>query len=405
MLLRRFFVISEQFLFSLTNFVLSFVLARFLSKYEFGLWAFISLLFNLNITVLSAIVFQPMMVRLSNHHRSIGYTALFMIITVFVSLVLMFIDAFVFIIKMSVNGFLLLWILFYILSNSLFEFIRRVEMARFGYGYLLSFTFLRTLSLIVILLASFYTRLNLVSVVLLWSATLMVVNIVWWFVRGGRAQWRLSFLRVKFLFLSLWQKFGKWLLGRSLFQFFSNQLYMILVAFVKGPVPLGEFQIIRLLFTPLVVFSQGVHNLFLPILARYMKNDSEKAKRTFRWLFWGFIGFCVFYLLIVLGCGRYIALVFLQGKYGVQQYIENIILFSGAPFGSAMIFIVVAGLLAVDKAVYIFNVAKRVFFLNLCIAPFLVLKFGLKGALIGNSLVQLIAFVLYLFYLKKLKLL
>lgn len=303
-------VFADQLIFSGSNFLLTFLLARKLGISDFGLFSSVLLVTYLLVGICNAILVQPFQILSAKAFtkKSLGFVFLASVV-----LILMF-SALMFIIKFLP-----------VLSLSFFKNNTSAIIA-FSAAYVFQ-DFLRKILLSIdrIQLVLFIDSIFLIAFPLLWlekdldlGKSLLIIGIanaaasfpgVWFCIRNSEFG-----LKNASIFHYHFTE-GKWLLSASLVQWFSNNFFTLVAGIYLGVNALGALRLVQSFFGVINVVLQTLENYYLPKTAQlHYQNKKEEKKSLLLRISKGMlalgiliIGFFIFSepLITVLGGAKY----------------------------------------------------------------------------------------------------
>ncbi len=223
---KKVLVIIDQAIISGSSFVLSYIAALKLEKFEFGAFMLLITLSNYLFTFHASLVTQPYQINLSKINKSMlikaGNVLTILIFTIFC------IGFFLYIyLKPSYDIFLIINYLLFAGFYIFHEFIRRIEQSNGNYSRLIIFDGIAYGMRIigVLLVSTFYLNDNFVAWVLFISNLTYMLSIFYF-------KWKdkkLTHGNGKIKLNSLLEE-GKWIIGSTFVFFLSSQLYIFIIA-------------------------------------------------------------------------------------------------------------------------------------------------------------------------------
>lgn len=387
MKIKSLLVIAEQILFSLTTFVMTFMLVKILSVDDFAFWIVVSSTFFLLIGVMNSTVWAQLFNAVSlDPGRPWGIVG--RLATNLLLLTILLIATCVVIFFSLLDVYLLLVIVFYFIASVNNEYTRKIYIAGSHEVLLFINSLFRVVG--VVLLVVFYYfgfALDLVFCILLLVVPVFIVQIMLLVYEVLNQKNKIYY----FLRLGLVLEFSNSisLLKKSLLQYVTNQGYVLVMYALGFNLMLTVFEIIRNLFNPIVVLGNAFNNIYFKGLS--VDPSNVLLKRFFLKIF----------LFSVLGGGVVFYFKDLVFEYvlveAVAVAVDNYALF--------MIFAVIVVLtnlnvlisnyfLCVNEYKAPLSVSKKVFLYNLVFAVIAFYSYEGEAIFYGTFFVQLMVFFL-----------
>lgn len=267
-------VFTDQLIFSGSNFLLTFLLARKLSITDFGLFSTVLLVTYLFVGIFNALIVQPFQISVAKafNKKSLGFVFQASLVLIFIFVLLMLgvkclpisaIDFF--------NANLSAIIIF--ISAYLFQdFLRKILLA---IDLIKLVVVMDSIFLLVFPFIGYQESLKLEKSLLM----IGIVNIIallpgiFFFLRNAEFS-----LQNKEL-LQYHFKEGKWLFSASIVQWFSSNFFTLVAGIYLGINALGALRLVQSFFGAINVILQTVENYYLPKTAQlYYQNKKQEKK-------------------------------------------------------------------------------------------------------------------------------
>ena len=268
----KFMVLTDQGLFSGTNFAVTIMLAKLLSPTDFGVFCSIVLVAYLFISIANALILQPFQVSGQKRQNSAAYShflffcqlAFSLIVVVGSGLACGLMQAFSF--SLWVAGF-------FVSALLMHDFARKFYLAKNGLRNVLIIDALVALWQIAALLLPAQSR-GLNTMLLLLGLSYLPALI--FFIYDLKPVWRTSGYWGRFF--QAHQREGSWLGLVSFIQWGSGNLLVAAAGLFIGLQALGAFRLVQSLFGVLNILFQAFENYVLPAASRLHSKSSTDAR-------------------------------------------------------------------------------------------------------------------------------
>lgn len=270
-------VFTDQLIFSGSNFVLTFVLARKLGIADFGLFSSVLLVTYLLVGICNSVLVQPFQISVAKKftNKSLGFVlqSLLVLLGVFASLMFL-----VKLLPFSSIGFYKTHFLSIVTFSSAYifqDFLRKILLALDRVKLVL---LIDCIFLIVFPVIWFQEDLDL-------KQSLFVIGIVngiaslpgaWFCIKNSKFSFKNKEL------FNYHFKEGKWLFSASVLQWFSGNFFTLVAGVYLGINALGALRLVQSFFGIINVILQTVENYYLPKTAKlYFQNKTEEKKELY----------------------------------------------------------------------------------------------------------------------------
>jgi len=270
-------VFTDQLIFSGSNFVLTFVLARKLGIADFGLFSSVLLATYLLVGICNSVLVQPFQISVAKKftNKSLGFVlqSLLVLLGVFASLMFL-----VKLLPFSSIGFYKTHFLSIVTFSSAYilqDFLRKILLALDRVKLVLM---IDCIFLIVFPVIWFQEDLDL-------KQSLFVIGIVngiaslpgaWFCIKNSKFSFKNKEL------FNYHFKEGKWLFSASVLQWFSGNFFTLVAGVYLGINALGALRLVQSFFGIINVILQTVENYYLPKTAKlYFQNKTEEKKELY----------------------------------------------------------------------------------------------------------------------------
>lgn len=268
-------VFTDQLIFSGSNFLLTFLLARKLSITDFGLFSTILLVTYLFVGIFNALIVQPFQISVAKgfNKKSLGFVFL-------IALVLMFI----FVLLMCGVKFLPISAIYFFKTNLpaciifvsayLFQdFLRKILLA---IDLIKLVVVMDSIFLLVFPFIGYQESLKLEKSLLIIGIVNIIASLpgIFFFLRNAEFS-----LQNKEL-LQYHFKEGKWLFSASIVQWFSSNFFTLVAGIYLGINALGALRLVQSFFGAINVILQTVENYYLPKTAQLYHQNKKQEKKT-----------------------------------------------------------------------------------------------------------------------------
>lgn len=270
-------VFTDQLIFSGSNFVLTFVLARKLGIADFGLFSSVLLVTYLLVGICNSVLVQPFQISVAKKfsNKSLGFVlqSLLVLLGVFASLMFL-----VKLLPFSSIGFYKTHFLSIVTFSSAYifqDFLRKILLALDRVKLVL---LIDCIFLIIFPVIWFQEDLDL-------KQSLFVIGIVngiaslpgaWFCIKNSKFSFKNKEL------FNYHFKEGKWLFSASVLQWFSGNFFTLVAGVYLGINALGALRLVQSFFGIINVILQTVENYYLPKTAKlYFQNKTEEKKELY----------------------------------------------------------------------------------------------------------------------------
>jgi O-antigen/teichoic acid export membrane protein len=374
-------------------------MARLLTPSDFGIFASIILLIYLLVSLLNAMIIQPLQVTLAGVKDKASYISF----TFWVQAVLVLSTGLVlgFILKLNLSIFTLynelgLEIIMLSAGFLIHDYLRKLFLAKAAIKQALVIDLLTSITQLSALAAMFLmSSFSLVLIIFLLGIGYLpgvIFGII--FIKPdfkGSAKWKLYFL-------SHWHQ-SKWLLMTALVQWWSGNLFVVASGLFLGLEALGAFRLVQSLFGVLNILLQTFENYALPEASRLMLYASDEAKIYLRQISLKSAGFLGAMLLGIFLFSKFIIVLAGGVQYTEYAYVVKgmailyLFIFMGYPIRMAIRALVLNQHFFIG---YVFS-----FLFSLISFHFLLSRWSLIGAIIGLICSQIIVLIYWQIILVK----
>lgn len=387
-------VFADQLIFSGSNFLLTFLLARKLNISDFGYFSGILLSTYLLVGISNSILVQPFQIMSAKNFdkKALGFvfqaSLLLMLIFVGVLFLIRFLP-FPALIIFRTN---LLAVIIFIIGYILQDFLRKILLTL---GHLKLVIFIDCLFTVIFPLLFFQKDLSLAGVLFSIGIVNLIASVPGIFYVLKNA----SFSLQNRIYINYHIKEGKWLLSASVVQWFSNNFFTLIAGVYLGMNALGALRLVQSFFGIINIALQTVENYFLPKLAQLHyqnrpveKQDLLKILNRGMFLLGGII-------VIIFIFSQYFIVLIGGEKYEAYGFVIRLI--------SVLYIIIICGystrisirVLEQNKAFFVGYCISFVF--SLLTFHFLLKYFGLYGAVSGLVMNQILMIIYWKILLNK----
>ncbi len=269
-------IFADQLIFSGSNFLLTFLLARKLSISDFGLFSCVLLIAYLFVGIGNGIIVQPFQIIAAKGYnkKSLGFVFQASTIVIFILAGLLSLVQFLpFTSVVSVTENLFVIILF-ITALVTQDFVRKILLTINRIRLLL---FVDSLVLLAFPVIWFQEHLGLFDTLYILGIINFISTIpgIIYFILNSEFGFKdSSFLRYYFLE-------GKWLVSASIVKWLSNNFFTLGVGIYLGINALGALRLVQSFFGLINVLLQAVENHYLPIAAHLHYRNKKEEKKIF----------------------------------------------------------------------------------------------------------------------------
>jgi len=268
---------ADQGIFSGTSFLVTILMAHMLLPEEFGVYASIVMFIYLVISLLNAIVIQPLQVslaRVKNHKSYISFS--FWLQVVFL---ILFAGISVFILSLNLQ-FLeiynpIMWpILTFMCSMVFHDYFRKLFLARAQTQFALIIDMLSAISYLVVITISYLGDNIHLSDILTMFALGYLPGIIWGSTKITPGKISVADLHE---YISMHYSQSKWLVMTSMVQWWSTNLFVVASGVFIGLKALGAFRLVQSVFGVFNMLLQTFENYILPQTSRLMVSSQKEA--------------------------------------------------------------------------------------------------------------------------------
>ena len=394
-------VLLDQVIYSGCGFLITLLLIRLLSPLQFGIYASLIIVIYFTVNISSALVIQPLQVKLSqikNQKEYISFAFYFLLLIVFILSIISYI---IFSMQISILKNIATDSIIIIAFASAFvthDFFRKLFLAENKIlKALLIDLFSNIFPLVIFTLAYINFEIGLSQVLTIYAVCYIPgIAIAIYIIKPTitlNNEWKNHF--------QSHIKQGKWLLLTAILQWWSNNLFVIVSGLYLGAAALGAFRFVQSLFGVLNLILQTLENYALPFASRLFQNSAESSKNYLKNMTikgsvaTGIVLTGIFLLsdtIIVLAAG--------------DSYSEYSFLIRGMSILYFIIFLayptrIAIRMMSLDHL--FFGGYLISFTFSIISFQYLLMQFGLWGALIGLIANQIILFTFWQYSLHKIK--
>jgi O-antigen/teichoic acid export membrane protein len=401
-------IFIEQLFYSATTFFVSILMAKYLSIREFGIWVIFNALYYFVVTIANASFWKLYIVKYNKFNGwifKIFYTNSTFLLSVILSLFIAPIIALIFFYYYKLSIFTSVLLFLFAIFSIIYEVKRRIFIARNDGKSLLTLSITRILFFIfsiLIMAEGMIINLELIFIYLVISLSLLslykvknIFSLTLW-PRVIRGHYKLL---IKTYINDL--KENRLLLAKSILHYFTSQLYVLIAGFYLSLEDLAFFEVIRLVFSPVMIIIVGLNSVFvLYLVSEYKKDRKSLMNNIIKITF--LIGFVVsiYIVLVYLNIEVIVRYLFNEGYYN-KDVPRAVIAFSLAILSASSIPFVMNYFLITETNKYALKSSIIVFFINLGFSPFLISSFGIMGIFIGVSFIQLSLLLINIYFMRK----
>ena len=394
-------VLLDQAIYSGCGFLITLLLIRLLSPLQFGIYASLIIVIYFVVSISSAVVIQPLQVKLSQIKNQKEYTSFAFYLLLLIVLILSILTYIIFSMQISILKNIATDSKIIIAFASAFvvhDFFRKLFLAENKIlKALLIDIFSNIFPLVIFLLVHINFEIGLSQVLTIYAAC---------YIPGIAIA--IYITRPTITLNSEWKKYfqshlkqGKWLLLTAILQWWSNNLFVIVSGLYLGAAALGAFRFVQSLFGVLNLILQTLENYALPFASRLFQTSAESSK---------------IYLknMTIKGCvaiGILLTTIFLLSDQIIilaagDSYSEYSFLIKGMSILYFVIFLayptrIAIRMMSLDHL--FFGGYLISFTFSIISFQYLLMQFGLWGALIGLIVNQIILFTFWQYSLHKIK--
>lgn len=269
-----FLVFTDQLIFSGSNFLLAFLLARKLSISDFGYFSSVLLVTYLLVAVCNALIVQPFQILAAKEFgkKSLGFVFMAALLLICIFVLVIFLARFLPISALLVFQNTVVSIIIFVSAYILQDFLRKIllTMNRVHLVLLIDSIFILVFPFI-----AFNEHLTL-------TKSLMIIGLVNAFASlpGFCYIIRNSDLNIKNS--ALWKyhwNAGKWFVSAALLQWFSSNFFTLAAGIYLGVNALGSLRLVQSFFGVINIILQTVENYYIPKTAKLYYQDRESVKK------------------------------------------------------------------------------------------------------------------------------
>lgn len=269
-----FLVFTDQLIFSGSNFLLAFLLARKLSISDFGFYSSVLLVTYLLVAVCNALIVQPFQILAAKKFgkKSLGFVFQAVMLLILIFALLMFFS------KLLPFSFLTIFrhhifsIILFVSAYILQDFLRKILLITDRIQLVL---FIDSIFILVFPLIIIQENLSLDKSLLIIGLVNCIASVpgIWYIIRNSDLNIKNS---------ALWKyhwNAGKWLVSASLLQWFSSNFFTLAAGMYLGVSALGALRLVQSFFGVINVILQTVENYYIPKTAKLYYQDQELARK------------------------------------------------------------------------------------------------------------------------------
>ena len=404
------FVLVDQAIVSMGNFILTVLILNFLGIKIFGLFSFLWLFLLLINSIQLSYIISPMITNAPKKDDSkvnLFYGGIFfqqLVFTITVSCLTYFVLKFFgnFISSFAISSYCLSFSIVIILSQ-LQQFLRRLLFSKKLYlRNIISDLFIYFFLISSIIYLNYFDKLNLEMV--FWSLAIS-------FGIGAIILFPIIFslnFTFKSTYISIKENWiiGKWMLLTSIVQWFSGNLWIVNAGLILGPYMFGIFRACQTLVNIINLLFQSLENIIPRKVSKVFGSGSIKDMKVFLKEFAtkGFFAVTIISFIIILFSKFLIN--FFYGTETAEYYKFMIYLSMILPI-TFLTFPYTYGLRAIGKTKPIFISTVLSSFFAILASKFVITNFHVYGLIVGIFFTQIIVltslYIGYLYYLKKMK--
>lgn len=269
-----FLVLTDQMIFSGSNFLLAFLLARKLSISDFGFFSTVLLVTYLLVSVCNALIVQPFQILAAKEFgkKSLGFVFQATLLLILIFALLMFSSAFLPFSRLIIFQDHILSIIIFVSAYILQDFLRKVLLIMDHVQLVL---FMDSIFILVFPLMIIQENLSLDKSLLIIGLVNCIASLpaIWYIIRNSDLNIKNS---------ALWKyhwNAGKWLVSASFLQWFSSNFFTLAAGIYLGISALGALRLVQSFFGVINVLLQTVENYYIPKTAKLYYEDQESARK------------------------------------------------------------------------------------------------------------------------------
>lgn len=268
-------VFTDQLIFSGSNFLLTFLLARKLSIPDFGLFSSILLVTYLLVGIFNALIVQPFQISAAKEFskKSLGFVFQASLILLFIFALLLFwvkllpVSAIEFF-KTDVSS-----IIIFVSAYLFQDFLRKVMLTLDAVKLVLA---IDSIFLLVFPLMGFQENLTLEKSLRIVGIVNIIASIPGIYFCLKNAEFSLKNKELLHYHL----KEGRWLFSASIVQWFSSNFFTLAAGIYLGINALGALRLVQSFFGVVNIILQTVENYYLPKTAQLYYQNKKQEKKT-----------------------------------------------------------------------------------------------------------------------------
>jgi len=268
-------VFTDQLIFSGSNFLLTFLLARKLSITDFGLFSSILLMTYLLVGIFNALIVQPFQISVAKgfSKRSLGFVFQASLAVIFIFSVLLF--AVKYLPVSATIFFKANWsaIIVFVSAYLFQDFLRKIMLA---IDVIKLVVFIDSIFLLAFPLMMYQQKLTLEKSLLLVGIINIISSIPGIFFCLRNAEFSLKNKELFYYHL----REGRWLFSASIVQWFSGNFFTLVAGIYLGINALGALRLVQSFFGVVNVILQTVENYYLPKTAQLYYQNKKEEKKT-----------------------------------------------------------------------------------------------------------------------------
>ncbi|SMP14788.1 lipopolysaccharide biosynthesis protein [Chryseobacterium profundimaris] len=269
-----FLVFTDQLIFSGSNFLLAFLLARKLSISDFGFFSSVLIVTYLLVAICNALIVQPFQILAAKKFgkKSLGFVFQAAMLLILIFSLLIFSATFLPLSVLEVFWHHIFSIILFVSAYILQDFLRKILLITDRIQLLL---FIDSIFILVFPLIAIQENLSpgkSLMIIGLVNCTASVPGI-WYIIRNSDLNIKNS---------SLWKYYwnaGKWLVSASILQWFSSNFFTLAAGMYLGISALGALRLVQSFFGVINVILQTVENYYIPKTAKLYYQDQELIRK------------------------------------------------------------------------------------------------------------------------------
>ncbi|HAY3552817.1 hypothetical protein KRE47_07950 [Elizabethkingia meningoseptica] len=268
-------VFTDQLIFSGSNFLLTFLLARKLSISDFGLFSSILLVVYLLVGIFNSLIVQPFQISVAKgfSKKTLGFVFQASLVVIFIFALLLFAVKFL---PFSAIDFFktnLPSVIFFVSSYLFQDFLRKILLA---IDVVKLVVLIDGIFLLVFPLIGFQGKLTLEKSLLMTGIINIISSVPGILFCLRKAEFSLKNKELLYYHL----KEGRWLFSASIVQWFSSNFFTLVAGIYLGINALGALRLVQSFFGIINVMLQTVENYYLPKTAQLYYQDKKQEKKA-----------------------------------------------------------------------------------------------------------------------------